>query len=143
MAWKNTVLINMDIKVEVDSKQSGKFIVNCLSSGKTFNVDVNKETALLEGPNPLEVFLGAVASCVGVYAEKYLIQHSIEFKNLKIEATAGFSNEPPSRLVDIKLKAYTDAKLDKNAKEVFLRFMKNCPVHNTIINTKEVDISIA
>ena len=132
----------MNVKVEINSKQNGKFTVNCLSSNKTFNVDVSKDSVSLEGPNPLELFLSALGSCTGVYAEKYLIQHSIEFKNLKIEAAARFSNEPPSRLVDIKLKVSTDAKLDKDAKEIFLRFMKNCPIHNTIINTKEIDINL-
>jgi len=132
----------MNINVEIKSKHNGKFTVDCLSSNKTFNVDVSHDPSSLEGPNPLEVFLSALGSCTGVYAEKYLIQHSIEFKNLKIEAAARFSVEPPSRLVDIKLKVSTDANLDKNAKEVFLRFMKNCPIHNTIINTKEINISV-
>ncbi|MFA5271265.1 MAG: OsmC family protein [Candidatus Omnitrophota bacterium] len=132
----------MDIKIEINAKQNGKFIVDCLSSNKTFSVDVGKEISLLEGPNPLELFLSALGSCVAVYAEKYLIQHSVEFKKLKVEAVAGLSIDSPSRLVDIKLKVYTDALLDKDAKEVFLRFMKNCPIHNTVINTKEISVSI-
>ncbi len=132
----------MEIKVNIQSKHNGKFAVNCASSNKTFNVDVSKDTSLLEGPNPLEVFLSALGSCISVYAEKYLTQHSIEFKNLKAEATAEFSTESPSRLINIKVKVSTDAKLNKEAKEIFFRFMKNCPVHNTIIYTKEIDISV-
>jgi uncharacterized OsmC-like protein len=132
----------MGVNVEISSKQNGKFAVTCLSSNKTFTVDASKDNASLEGPNPLEVFLGALGSCTGVYAEKYLVQHSIEFKILKIAAIAEFSQESPARLVDIKLKVSTDAKLDENAKEIFLRFMKNCPIHNTVINTKEISVSI-
>jgi len=131
----------MAIKVEITAEEKDKFLANFSSSGTKIYVDLNKEASC--GPNPLEMFLGSVASCVCVYAKKYLTQHSIEFKKLQVEASAELSKDTPTRLVDIKIKTYTDAKFDAAGKEVFLRFMKNCPIHNTVINTKAIEISLA
>jgi len=131
----------MAIKVEITAEEKDKFLANFPSSGTKIYVDLNKEASC--GPNPLEVFLGSVASCVCVYAKKYLTQHSIEFKKLQVEASAELSKDPPTRLVDIKIKTHTDAKLDATGKEVFLRFMKNCPIHNTVIHTKAIEIDLA
>lgn len=130
----------MEIRVEIKLEEKGKFLVNCSNAAKIY-VDLNKDSAA--GCNPLELFLSSLASCVGVYANKYLTQHSIEFSDLKIYAQAELSQSPPMRLINIKIKVYTDAKLDNAKKEVFLRFVRNCPVHNTIIHTKEIDINLA
>ncbi|MFA5008072.1 MAG: OsmC family protein [Candidatus Omnitrophota bacterium] len=129
----------MAIRVEIVAEEKEKFLAN-FSSGTRIYVDLSKEEA--SGPNPLEVFLASVASCVCVYAKKYLTQHSIEFKELRVEATAELSKDPPTRLVDIRIKTHTDAKLNSAEKEVFLRFMKNCPIHNTVIHTKSIEIDL-
>ncbi|MFA6282196.1 MAG: OsmC family protein [Candidatus Omnitrophota bacterium] len=133
----------MDVKVEIISKRNGKFTVDCFPSGKSFTIDVGKDVSSLEGPTPLEVLLSALGSCVGVYAEKYLAQHSIVFTKIKTIAKAELSEESPTRLVNIRLKIHTDAKLGKDEKAILLKFMQACPVHNTIIHTKEIDIGIA
>jgi len=130
----------MAIRVEITAEEKDKFLASFLSSGTRIYVDLNKEKAC--GPNPLEVFLASLASCVCVYARKYLTQHSIEFKELKVDATAELSKDSPTRLVDIKIKTHTDANLDNAGKEVFLRFMKNCPIHNTIIHSKNIEIDL-
>ena len=94
-----------------------------------------------QGPNPLEVFLSALGSCIGVFAKKYLSRHDIGFKELKIEAKAEFTTNPPTRLTNIGVKVSTDADLGSN-REVFLRFIKNCPVHNTILHTDQINIEL-
>jgi uncharacterized OsmC-like protein len=68
--------------------------------------------------------------------------HAIEFKELEIKAMAEFSQSSPARLVNIKVELHTDADL-KDKREVFLRFIHNCPIHNTIVHTKEININIA
>ncbi|MDD4955186.1 MAG: OsmC family protein, partial [Candidatus Omnitrophica bacterium] len=106
----------MAIKVEITATDKDKFLADFISSGTKIYVDLNKENP--SGPNPLEVFLASVASCVCVFARKYLIQHSVEFKELKVSATAEASKDSPSRLVDIKINAHTDANLNAQDKEV-------------------------
>ncbi len=90
---------------------------------------------------PLELFLSSLSGCVGVYAKKYLSRHQIEFRKLIVKASADFTIESPARLVNLKLKVITDAELG-DKKEVFLRFIENCPVHNTLLHTKEVEIAL-
>ncbi len=131
----------MAIRVEIKAEEKDKFLANFSSSDTKIYVDLNKEKA--SGPNPLELFLSSLASCVCVYAKKYLTQHSIAFKELKVEANAELSKDFPTRLVNIKIKAHTDAMLDATEKEVFLRFMKNCPIHNTLIHTENIEIDLA
>ena len=130
----------MVIRVEVKAEEKDKFLANFSSSGTSVYVDLGKEKT--NGPNPLELFIGSLASCVCVYAKKYLTQHSIEFKELQVSANAEFSKDSPTRLVNIKIKALTDAKLSKTEREVLLRFMKNCPIHNTVIHTENIEIDL-
>jgi uncharacterized OsmC-like protein len=68
--------------------------------------------------------------------------HSVGFREIRIQAQADLLQANPLRLVNIKAKVYTDANLE-DKREVFLRFIKNCPIHNTIIHTKEIDIDLA
>lgn len=129
------------IRVDVNFLGDDKFRVNTYSSGVTFYVDKTKENYLPTGPNPLELFLSSLASCVGVYSKKYLTRHNVKYNELKIEAEAKLSQAPPSRLVDIQIKVYTDAHLE-DKKEVFLKFIKNCTIHNTIIHTEKININL-
>lgn len=130
----------MAIRAEITAEEKDKFLASFPSSGTRIYVALNKEEAC--GPDPLELFLGSLASCVCVYARKYLTQHSIEFKELKVIATAELSKDSPTRLVNISIKASTDAKLDNAKREIFLRFMKNCPIHNTVVHTQHIEIDL-
>jgi len=131
----------MDVAVTVQAITEDKFAVSC-SSGAKICVDKSKEGHISEGPNPLELFLSSLGACVGVYAKRYLTTHAISFNDLTIRIHANFSQESPNRLVDIQVRVHTDADL-ADKKEVFTRFIKNCPIHHTIIHTKEVDITVA
>ncbi|MBU2043655.1 MAG: OsmC family protein [Candidatus Omnitrophica bacterium] len=94
------------------------------------------------GSNPLEALLSALGGCIGIYADKYLARHSIPYTKLKVLVTADFTTESPARLVNIAAKVDTDAQL-ADKREVFLRFIGNCPIHNTLVNTKEVKVSLS
>jgi uncharacterized OsmC-like protein len=129
----------VEVKVNLKFLENDKFKVECLPSQTHFFIDKKKEDYQPQDPNPLELFLGALCGCVGVFTLNYLRRHYIEFKEIKIELNAKLSSNPPLRLVDIKVKVDTDARLED--KDTFLRFIKNCPIHNTIIHTQEIGIS--
>lgn len=129
----------MEIKTEITFLKKDVFQIKTQASGLTLYVDKKKEGEEPLGPNPLELFLSALGSCIGVYAKRYLDMHAIAYNEIKIEATADFSQDSPARLINIKTTVHTDANLS-DKREVFLRFIRNCPIHNTIINTKEVNI---
>ncbi len=125
----------MEVKVEIKLKNDGVFEAN--TSKVCFSIARDKEDLA----NPLEVFLSALGACLGIYALRYFKLHNIAFKSLKINLSAELSLEPPLRLTNIKARIFTDAHLEPN-REVFLRFVSNCPIHNTILHTKEVEISL-
>jgi uncharacterized OsmC-like protein len=132
----------MEIKTEITFLREDIFQIKAQTSGLIFHIDKKKENEEALGPNPLELFLSALGSCIGVYAKKYLSTHSLEFKELTVGLKAEFSQVHPARLINIKAQVKTDADLG-DKREVFLRFINNCPIHNTILHTKEIDIEIA
>ena len=132
----------MQTKVELQFLSNDKFEIKVYTNEVTLYADKKKEGEPAAGANPLELFLSSLAACVGVYALRYLMTHTVAFKELKIAACADFSSDTPARLVNIKVNVHTDADLADKA-QIFLRFIKNCPIHNTIIHTQEVEIELA
>ena len=80
-----------------------------------------------------------MGSCVGVFAKSYLKRQQIEFKELAMEVSADLVRQAPMHLANIKVQVKTDAQLG-DKKEIFMRALAACPIHNTIIQTKEIDI---
>jgi len=78
---------------------------------------------------------------IGIYANKYLERHKVAFAKLEVAVSGEFITESPARIINIKAKVDTDAQLG-DKKEVFLKFIKGCPIHNTLIQTREVKISL-
>jgi len=113
--------------VEVTFWEKDKFAIAAQASGVNFYSDKKSENYVPAGPDPLELFLSSLASCVGVYAKRYLTTHAKDFKELKIKAGAEFTSSSPARLVNIKVETFCDAKLSREENEVFLRFIQNCP----------------
>ncbi|MBP7088069.1 MAG: OsmC family protein [Candidatus Omnitrophica bacterium] len=132
----------METRAEVKFIQEDKFQIKTYPSETTLFIDKMKEAYLPQGPNSLELFLSALGGCIGVYAKMYLLRHQIAFKELNIKVSAELSKESPIQLVNLRANVYTDAQLGEK-KDIFLRFIKNCPVHNTILNTQEIEISLS
>jgi uncharacterized OsmC-like protein len=131
----------MEVKAEVKFLQGDKFDINIPFSNLDLYIDKRKEDHSPSGPNPLELFISALGGCIGVYAKSYLTRHQIEFSELKVNVDAELSKDSPIRLVNIKVKVSTDADLGQN-REVFLRFIKNCPIHNTILYAETPSIDL-
>ncbi len=93
------------------------------------------------GSNPLEALLSALGGCIGVYAKKYLERHAISFTKLEVGVSGEFTAESPARIINIEAKVDTDAQLG-DRQEVFLRFIHNCPIHNTLLNTNKIEIDL-
>ncbi|MFH1767763.1 MAG: OsmC family protein [Candidatus Omnitrophota bacterium] len=129
----------MQVRADIRFAGDDLFEVKTTPTEVAFHIDKKKENKVALGPNSLELFISSLGGCLGVYAERYLRRHEIEFKILKISVDAELSSDTPTRLVNIKINLFTDAQL-RDKKDVFLRFIKNCPVHNTVLHTKEVNI---
>jgi len=131
----------MDVNVHVEYKENHIFTVHTEHSHSSFYIDKKEEGYAPLGPNPLELFLSSLAGCIGVYANNYLKRHNIGFTYLKIDSFAQFAQSSPQRLTDITVQVDTDADIG-DKKDVFMRFIHNCPVHNTLLHTERVNIEL-
>lgn len=129
--------------VEVSAKfiEKDKFKIYAVNTETNIIIDQKQPDHETEGPNPLELFLSSLAGCIGTFAKKYLTRHNIEFKKINVRVEADFSTDSPMRLADINVHLDTDAELGSK-KDTFYRFIENCPIHNTILHTKEIKISL-
>ncbi len=131
----------MQVTVNVAWQNDHAFRVQLENSQKAFVIDKKTEDHVPSGPNSLEVFLSSLGGCIGIYAVNYLKRHNVPFKELKVKSFAEFGKSSPQRLTDITVRVLTDADL-KDKKDVFLRFIHNCPVHHTLLHTDSITIEV-
>ncbi|MBU0503239.1 MAG: OsmC family protein [Candidatus Omnitrophota bacterium] len=123
----------------VDIINSGDSAFKVKSNDYEFVVDTKGN-----GITPPDALLASLGTCVGVYLRKYAEGARIELKQLSISADAEFTKEPPYCFKQINvLVDFKGTKLEENRKEGLLRFIKNCPVHNTLKADPIVDIKIS
>jgi putative redox protein len=128
----------MEVKTTISFLKDEAYQATFPGTSNGFVIDAAK--AAPAGPSPLDVFLASLAACIGVYAKRYLAMHKIEFKKLAVAGTADLISESPVRLSNIRLDVSTDARIAD--KDTFMRFIHNCPIHNTLIHTKDASISL-
>ncbi len=127
--------------ITVEFKKDNIFELQFSSFPDNFYIDRDRPDYTPLGPNPVELFLSSLGGCIGVYAKRYLQRHDISFKKLEIEVSADISSTPPIRIENIEVVLATDADL-KEKREIFLRFVKNCPIHNTLATSTYVDLKL-
>ncbi len=130
----------MEVFTDINFIEKNKFQVNT-SSGTEIYCDIKKDNHQPSGPNSLELFLSSLGCCIGVYAKLCLIKHKIDFTQLKIRAKGELSSKPPLRLVNLGVEIKTDAQL-KDKKDLFLRYVHNCPIHNTLMRSSNIEIKL-
>lgn len=131
----------MQVKAISNYQQEDRFEITGYPSESKLNIDKEKDNYQPIGPNPLELLLSSLSGCISVYAKKYLTKHKIEFKNLSVTSTAKLSQDSPLHLVDFNTEVETDADLGKKS-QIFLKFIKSCPIHNTITKKGNINISL-
>ena len=123
----------------VEVVNDGDSIFKARSRDYEFIIDIKGK-----GITPPDTLLASLASCVGVYIRKYAEGANILLDRFMVTAEAEFSQEPPVGFrairvcVDLK-----GAQLDETKRESLLRFIKNCPVHNTLQGNPVIELRIA
>lgn len=129
------------MKVNIEYEGKKKFIAT--SGANKIIIDQPKEKGGDDaGMSPLGVFLVSVGSCVAVYAQRYCEGAHIDATGLTVEVNADLSEEKPTMFRTIKVAVHLKSDIG-DKKEAFLRFIKNCPIHNTVHNSATVDIAVA
>ena len=128
--------MHLDLDLEFKGEE---FNVKSNSGGVSFKLSVRGDNQ--SQPAPLEVFLSSLASCVGIFAVKYLKGAKIDFSRLNINIKSDLVKRDSLKLDNIVLFVDTDAKLE-DRRDAFLRFLHKCPIHNTILNTDKIEFDL-
>ncbi len=91
-------------------------------------------------PTPTEMFVGALAACVGYYAERYLRRHEISTDGLTVTCDYTWA-ENPHRVGAIDVAVDAPA-LPADNWETFARVVEHCTVHNTLLVPPEVRLKV-
>ncbi len=92
---------------------------------------------------PLEAMLASLGACAGVYIRKFAWSVKLPLEKFKVTVQGDLTDKAPYAfkkieiLVDLK-----GAKLDESKRASLLRFIKNCPVHQTLKINPEIDITL-
>ena len=97
-----------------------------------------------KGFGPLDAFLAGLGSCIGVYIRKYSEGAKLDLSNFKVKVSAELSKDAPfcfrQIFVEVELKG---ALLDERRQKALAEFIKNCPVHNTIKGSPQIEFKIS
>jgi uncharacterized OsmC-like protein len=122
--------------VEVVSEKSFEF--RAVSGRYEFNIDIEGKAV-----SPPALLLASLASCVGVYIRKYAQGFKLDLRPFSVRASAEFAKTQPICFKDIDINIdLKDNHIDEKAKESLLRFIKNCPVHNTLKSVPTISIKL-
>ncbi len=92
---------------------------------------------------PLPTLLASLGSCVGVYLRRYADNLKLPIKEFSVSVEADLTKDdsPGFRkiAVSIDLKG---TQLDETKMAGLMRFVQNCPVHNTIRGGPEINVSL-
>ena len=128
-------------EVDVAFQSSSKYKVTSLNH--EVNIDFPKPDGSIDGITPPALLLASLGSCVAVYVERYLNAAKIKFDGFRINVKSDICKESPHylKVIDIRVELKgTD--LDARRREALVEFVKNCPVHNTLVYKPTVNISL-
>jgi putative redox protein len=90
------------------------------------------------GPTPVELFVTSLATCVAVYARRYLARHDLpDGLSVRGEFTMA---EHPTRIGEVSLVIRLPEGVPDQRRAALLAVVSHCTVHNTLENPPEVDI---
>lgn len=123
-------------KVEINS-DSG-YVFNALAGENKYIMDARSS-----GGSPLDLLLAALGGCIGVYIRKYAEGAKLDIGKIKIMLRAELSSQRPISFKKIQTQVdLGQTILDERPKAAMLEFIKNCPVHNTLNGSPEIEVKI-
>ena len=101
-------------------------------------VDGGDDTA----PTPTELFVGALVSCVGFYARRYLARHDLPANGLTITASYQMASRP-ARVSEVRITIMVPEGVPPGREDALLAVASHCTVHNSLTDPPEVTIALA
>jgi uncharacterized OsmC-like protein len=123
-------------EINIENKRDS--VYNVISEGHAYKIDSAEK-----GMGPLATLLAGLGSCVGVYLNRYLEGAKLPVDSFKINVKADLSSDKPVSFREIKVTVdLKGAKIDEGRREAMTRFVKNCPVHNTLKGNPGIGVEI-
>lgn len=128
---------------EVAVSYEGSFDYKVKSANYEIKVGLAKTEGTEDSIAPPALLLASVGSCMAVYLERYLNSAKIKFDKFSINVKSDIGKESPRylRVIEVNIDIMP-LELDGKRQEALLEFIKNCPVHNTLLNKPEVRITL-
>jgi putative redox protein len=96
-----------------------------------------------DGPNPTELFVASLASCVAYYAGRYLTRHGYSRDGLQVSVDYDMATDRPARVAAIRLAVRLPAGLPAERIPALTAVISHCTVHNSLTVPPAVVIDIA
>jgi putative redox protein len=94
------------------------------------------------GPTPTELFVAALASCVGFYVRRFLTRHDLPTEGLAVEASFAMADRP-ARVASIRVHLQVPAGVPAHRLPALLAVAEHCTVHNSLEDPPRVMIELA
>ncbi len=124
-------------------------MANCLTSSK-FEVIARSHKVICdqplenggsdEGMTPPEFLLASLATCGAWYAAQYLKTRGLPTGSLKVRVTAD-KGKQPARLASFHIDVEAPG-LEERHQAGVLRAVKSCLIHNTLLNSPHIEVSV-
>ena len=128
---------------EIDVSYAGPSKFKVTSLNYELSIDFPKPGGTADGITPPALLLASVGSCLAVYIERYLLGAKIKFDKFLVNVKSDIAKESPHylKIIDVAI-SIPGVELDDRRKGAFLDFIRNCPVHNTLVNKPVFNISL-
>jgi putative redox protein len=93
-----------------------------------------------EGMSPPEFLLVSLATCAAYYAVQYLKARKLPSEDIKVRVSAEKAKQP-ARLGSFRIEVIAP-NLDEQHEAGVLRAVKACLIHNTLLASPEIEVSV-
>jgi putative redox protein len=123
--------------IQVDHKEGDLFEIRV----RHHVLHVDQPDGSDAAPNPTELFVVSLASCVAFYARRFLSRHGFATSGLSVVATYAMADRP-ARVseIDISINVPVDVPDEQHAR--LLAVASHCTVHNTLEHPPRVNIGL-
>lgn len=93
-------------------------------------------------PNPTELFVASLASCVAFYAGRFCARHGIDPTGLAVETDWEFAEDRPARVARIDVRVTVPVGFPPDKRERLQAVVDHCTVHNSIVHPPDISIGL-
>ncbi len=119
---------------------NGKFEVNT-AKHKMFTDLPEKAGGKDSAMTPVEIFVGSLGTCIGVFAMKYLQTSKLDPEGMNVNVNWEY-DEKKTRIAKVDISLTVPNSVIGKRKNALYQAVNSCIVHNTLKNTPELNINL-